>query len=310
MSPRVYLSALPHPSLAKGLRLLVSRLQADELLATAADIRMSRPRPRPIGRADAIEAERREQSEHIRPGGNRSRGVADFEQVGIEFDDLIAEPSRAADREGVGMDEPAGDPPEVVAVVVENGTRHVGPAKDGIEPTAEQAGHRVQGRRMGPRPEEQSGRRDKLPGRRVELLARVSPRVVGRLRPPETDDRDLEEGEQVVEVGLGQILTRRGPIKTEPEPDLRRDRADLLGRRLLAQGDLDRRALAASDRPCGDPVGEGGEPRAFIEAEVNLLSFAPANRCEEGASAPTLRQRRDPFGQTFSRCVAPAHDVV
>ena len=62
---------------------------------------------------------------------------------GVEEADLVAEaPAEGVD---VGQGEPAGDPPVVVAVVVEDGAGQVGAAEGVIEPAGDQSGDRLGG---------------------------------------------------------------------------------------------------------------------------------------------------------------------
>ena len=227
-----------------------------------AGVGVGRLRSGPVGLADLAERNGGSTPSTTAQWGTPQplEGGVPFEKLGVEEPDLVAEPP--AGREDVGQDQPAGDPPVLVAVVVEDRPGQVGAAERLVEPPGDQPGDRVgrarDGRSRGsrrpagpPRPADGPRRRARRRRRTRAAWSRQKPTTVTSNRVSSASGS-----------GGTSSTPPRGRVEPEPAADPRGDPPDLSASGCSARG-----------------ISLGGrEPRPIAsEATLNANPASPAD---------------------------------
>lgn len=126
-------------------RFFISGAKPDEFDVGASDVGVKGLRSSSIGVADLIEAERGVNSQDTGPVRDPVIGAGfGLEEFRIEIADLVAK--SPALRVMIGEDEPPGDSPVLVAVVIEDGSGQIGATEGPIDPASHQPGDGLVGR--------------------------------------------------------------------------------------------------------------------------------------------------------------------
>jgi hypothetical protein len=137
-----------------------------------------------------------------------------------------------------------------------------------------------------------------LPCGSVQPRTGLIPRIFGRLTTPEADDCHLEKGSDLDGLGRNLLAMGRVGLQSEATAHLAVNRADLLGGRLLALGDVEGRAGIAAKSAQRRGMGEAGEPGRFIEPEVDDFPLAAAEASAISAPASGTGERGHAPGQS------------